>query len=177
VRREANWAFDSLVDGEHVVVAEDDREHVHSVIWVGASMQNDRKWPRSNYGPLIDLFAPGDAIQSAANGHDAAFRMDSGTSFVSHDNQGTLIKTNSPTTLCAQAAPHVTGIIACLLSDPLYTGLTPAEMKHKILEMAWPNQVEGGTHFCNGLNSPLSHRRRLLYSDCSRPAPACFVEG
>jgi len=92
VCREANWAFDSLVDGEHVVVPEDDREHVRSVIWVGASMQNDRKWPGSNYGPLIDLFAPGDAIPSAANGHDAAFKNDSGTSFVSLDNQGTLIQ-------------------------------------------------------------------------------------
>jgi hypothetical protein len=96
VRREANWGFDTEVGGEHVVIPEEDREHVHSVIWVGASTQNDRKWPSSNYGPLVDLFAPGDGVTSAANANDAAFKIDSGTSFVSHNNQGTLIKINSP---------------------------------------------------------------------------------
>jgi hypothetical protein len=50
-------------------------------------------------------------------------------------------------------------------------------MKQKILAMAWPNQVAGGEHVCNGLNSLLPDRRRLLYSDCSRPAPEYFVEG
>ncbi|KIM40403.1 hypothetical protein M413DRAFT_178904 [Hebeloma cylindrosporum] len=124
IRREANWCFDSQVNGQHVVVPEADRGHVHSVIWVGASTKTDRRWTSSNYGPLIDLFAPGAPISSAGNQSDTAVELAPGTSF---------------------AAPHVAGIIACLLSDPQYRDLTPAQMKQKVLATAWQNQVEGVT--------------------------------
>lgn len=57
-----------------------------SVIWVGASISNDRIWGSSNYGPRIDLFAPGEGITSATNTSDNAVKKDSGTSMASPDN-------------------------------------------------------------------------------------------
>lgn len=111
----ANWKLDEI--------PVEDQHHVQSIIWVGASTSEDKRWVYSNYGPIIDLFAPGLTIKSATHegGSDTSATTESGTSF---------------------AAPHVAGIIACLLSHPLYKDLDPRRMKDKILAMAWPDAVK-----------------------------------
>jgi hypothetical protein len=81
--------------------AENDKDHLDSIIWVGASTPRDTKWPWSAYGPNIDLFAPGEFIHSARNENDTSSLAEGGvrggTSDVSHeiDNKDTLIATNS----------------------------------------------------------------------------------
>ena len=76
---------------------ENDKEHLDSIIWVGASTPQDTKWAHSAYGPNIDLFAPGEFTYSATNTSDTSSAAGCGTSDVSHDieNNGTLIATNS----------------------------------------------------------------------------------
>ena len=64
---------------------------VPAAITVGAADEMDRRESYSNYGPGIDIFAPGDSIPSAYMGAPDATRTDSGTSL---------------------AAPHVTGVAA-----------------------------------------------------------------
>lgn len=80
---------------------EDGDRSYESVIWVAASTPQDKTIKShdigSAYGPLIDLFAPGEAVKSATHRGDSDNSNAEywGTSFVSHDNRGTLITTNS----------------------------------------------------------------------------------
>lgn len=108
-----NWRPEELT-AEHGL-APADAVHLESVIWVGASTSTDEIRHDSKFGPRIDLFAPGDAIISATNRGDDSTNAKvanspeksgikktpvdqsgplGGTSFVSHDNKGTLITTN-----------------------------------------------------------------------------------
>ncbi|KAK2467921.1 hypothetical protein APHAL10511_000216 [Amanita phalloides] len=139
---EVNESLVKLIkDGIHVVVAAGDEDKplpklgrdLESIIWVGASTLGDKKWKYSNYGPGVDLFAPGEDIKSAtcSSGDIYSEATQSGTAF---------------------AVPHVTGIIACLLSHPSYSALEPKMMKEKILAMA-EDVVNHGEHICNGLNT------------------------
>lgn len=87
-----------------------DNQYVDDIIFVGASTKNDEIWGHSNpisptsgsaYGPLVDVFAPGDSIISATHSNEEWKRLSalsepaSGTSFVSHDDNGNLITTKS----------------------------------------------------------------------------------
>jgi subtilisin family serine protease len=65
-----------------------------SAITVGASDWDDERAYFSNYGSLVDLFAPGDYITSAWNTSNTATNVESGTSM---------------------AAPHVAGAAALIL--------------------------------------------------------------
>jgi serine protease len=66
------------------------------VITVGATMSNDYRSGFSNWGPCVDLFAPGSFITSAWIGSPYAVNVESGTSM---------------------ATPHVAGVAALYLEE------------------------------------------------------------
>ena len=84
------------------------------VITVGSTDPvDDKKWPRSNIGSKIDIFAPGVDIVSVDTRNEGDWSRDSGTSF---------------------AAPHVAGVAALILGrNP---GLWPEKVRTRILEAA-----------------------------------------
>lgn len=93
----------------------------------------------SNYGPGVDVFAPGGNILSASREGPQASKIMSGTSMVSLIPR-TYSKLTTPHT---QAAPHVSGLIACLISANPGIILTPAQMKARVLELARDSMVLG----------------------------------
>jgi len=52
-----------------------------SVIVVGATTSTDSKASWSNYGPFVDLMAPGSSVYTTSNSHNNAYGGASGTSF------------------------------------------------------------------------------------------------
>ncbi|MFI0814268.1 S8 family peptidase [Streptomyces sp. NPDC021098] len=78
---------------------------VPQAITVGATDRADRRDPFSNWGPAVDLFAPGDRIVSASRTSDTAAATLSGTSM---------------------AAPHVAGAAALYLAA--HRSATPAQV-------------------------------------------------
>ena len=84
-------------------------------ITVGATTSSDARASFSNFGPCVDLFAPGASITSAWIGSTTATRTISGTSM---------------------AAPHVAGAVALLLA--LESGLIPSAVAERIAATATP---------------------------------------
>jgi len=91
---------------------------VAAAITVGSSTMTDARSSFSNFGSVVDIFAPGSSILSASNGSDTATL--SGTSM---------------------ATPHVAGVAARFLqSNP---GASPATVRNEIVNQATLNHLSG----------------------------------
>ena len=86
---------------------------VPEAITVGATDDSDTRAGFSNFGPLLDLFAPGVSILSASNASDTEYTWKSGTSM---------------------AAPHVTGVVAQYLAK--VGNQTPAAVRNALVAAA-----------------------------------------
>lgn len=91
---------------------------VTEAITVGSTTNTDARSSFSNYGSVLDLFAPGSSITSAWHTSDSATNTISGTSM---------------------AAPHVAGAAALHLADNRTA--TPAQVSSALTSAATPNVV------------------------------------
>ncbi|TBU37440.1 serine proteinase [Dichomitus squalens] len=87
-----------------------------SAVTVGASNMLDRRWHLSNYGAVLNIFAPGENIQMATIGDRSATIYSSGTSF---------------------ACPHLAGLIAYTIS--LRGNQSPSAMSQYLKSTALAN--------------------------------------
>ncbi|QSQ14541.1 S8 family serine peptidase [Myxococcus landrumensis] len=87
-------------------------------ITVGATNKDDDKASFSNYGPCVDLFAPGEDIESAGIADDTATELNSGTSM---------------------ATPHVAGAAALFLET--HPSATPAQVRDALIAASVPGHV------------------------------------
>ncbi|MBK3579351.1 S8 family peptidase [Streptomyces sp. MBT65] len=99
---------------------------VKQAITVGATDRNDAKAPFSNFGPAVDLFAPGVSITSASYASDTGKATFSGTSM---------------------ASPHAAGAAAVYLAG--HPRATPAQVSAALVAGAVSGKVSGA-----GLGSP-----------------------
>lgn len=112
---------------------------VAEAITVGATTSTDAKAGYSNYGTILDLFAPGSTITSAWNTSDTATNTINGTSM---------------------ASPHVAGAAALhLAANPT---ATPAQVSAALTTAATPNVVTSP-----GTGSP--NRLLYVGSDAPNP--------
>ncbi|GAA3391399.1 S8 family peptidase [Streptomyces roseoviridis] len=91
---------------------------VGEAITVGSTTSSDARSSFSNYGSVLDIFAPGSSIKSAWNTNDTATNTISGTSM---------------------ATPHVAGAAALYLADN--PTATPAAVSTALTSAATPNVV------------------------------------
>ena len=93
---------------------------VSEAITVGSTTINDARSSFSNFGSIVDIFAPGSSIISAYNTSDTATATLSGTSM---------------------ATPHVTGIAARILQAT--PTASPATVRNQIVSNATTNRLSG----------------------------------
>jgi subtilisin family serine protease len=93
---------------------------VDAAITVGSTDRADNRSLFSNYGPCVDVFAPGEEIVSSFIGSDTAVATGSGTSM---------------------ATPHVTGAAALLLAA--HPDWTPQQVRDAIVNGAHTGMVLG----------------------------------
>ncbi|MBC9711446.1 S8 family peptidase [Streptomyces sp. TRM66268-LWL] len=93
---------------------------VPEAITVGSTEADDLRSAFSNWGPSVDLFAPGGEITSLSNASDTAVVTESGTSM---------------------AAPHAAGAAALYLAD--HRDASPAEVGTALQEKAAQGKVLG----------------------------------
>ena len=91
---------------------------VQEAITVGATDSSDNRWSSSNFGPLVDLFAPGVNIPGAAVTSDSATTTGSGTSL---------------------SAPHVAGVAALYLQGNPQA--SPAVVQQSLLDNSTTDRV------------------------------------
>ncbi|WP_330241280.1 S8 family peptidase [Streptomyces sp. NBC_00525] len=95
---------------------------VPEAITVASSTVDDQQSSFSNYGPVVDLYAPGSDITSAWNDSDTGSNTISGTSM---------------------ATPHVVGAAAVYLAG--HPDATPAEVAAALTEGATPDAIGNAT--------------------------------
>jgi aqualysin 1 len=93
---------------------------VSEAITVGASTSSDARSSFSNFGSVVDIFAPGSSITSAWSTSDTATNTISGTSM---------------------ATPHVTGVAARYLQNNRTA--SPATVRNAIVNAATPGRLSG----------------------------------
>jgi subtilisin family serine protease len=93
---------------------------VTQAITVGATTMSDQRSSFSNFGSVVDIFAPGSSIQSAYRTSDTATATLSGTSM---------------------AAPHVAGVVARFLQAS--PGASPATVRNELVAQASLNRLSG----------------------------------
>lgn len=93
---------------------------VSTAITVGATTRTDARATYSNYGPTVDIFAPGSDITAGWNTSDTATYTGNGTSF---------------------AAPHVSGAAAVYLTN--HPGASPAAVATALVNGATSNVITG----------------------------------
>ncbi|MGW5734204.1 MULTISPECIES: S8 family peptidase [Streptomyces] len=93
---------------------------VPAAITVGATSSTDAKASWSNYGSVLDIFAPGVSIKAGWNTSDTATNTISGTSM---------------------ATPHVAGAAAVYLAG--HTSATPAQVSSALVNGATSGKVTG----------------------------------
>jgi subtilisin family serine protease len=93
---------------------------VSEAITVGSSTSSDARSSFSNYGSVVDIFAPGSSILSAWHTSNSATRTISGTSM---------------------AAPHVAGVAARYLQSA--PNASPAQVRNEIVNNATTNRLSG----------------------------------
>ncbi|CCX08368.1 peptidase S8/S53 domain-containing protein [Pyronema domesticum] len=101
---------------------------ISSVISVGAIDINDQRPIFSNFGGCTSLFAPGDQITSTWTGDNA--------------NDNNKINTIRGTSM---ACPHVSGLVAYMLSMNPSLATNPIAMKQLIMDTAVPISIDKGT--------------------------------
>lgn len=125
---------------------------VSEVITVGSSTKKDQLSYFSNYGPCVDIVAPGSDITSTW--------IDSTTS----------VSTISGTSM---ACPHVAGAVARYLSRPWADDVLPSpdQVKKYILDLATKNELDLDIGN-NGPSVAQSTPNSLLYMPCSTESVA-----
>jgi subtilisin family serine protease len=93
---------------------------VSEAITVGASTINDARSSSSNFGSVVDIFAPGSSILSAWNTSDTATATLSGASM---------------------ASPHVAGVAARYLQNN--PGASPSAVRNAIVNASTTNRLSG----------------------------------
>lgn len=93
---------------------------VSTAITVGATTRTDARASYSNYGPVVDLFAPGSGVTAGWNDSDSATYTGNGTSF---------------------AAPHVSGAAAAYLTA--HPGSSPATVASVLVNGATNGVLSG----------------------------------
>ncbi|MEV8528912.1 S8 family serine peptidase [Streptomyces sp. NPDC052000] len=96
--------------------------HVKEAITVASSTKNDEQSSFSNFGPVVDLYAPGSDITSDWNTSDTATNTISGTSM---------------------ATPHVVGAAAVYLAG--HKDATPGQVSDALTNGATPDKISNAS--------------------------------
>jgi aqualysin 1 len=121
---------------------------VREAITVGATTSSDSRASYSNFGPCVDVFAPGSSIVSASHGSDTATSTKSGTSM---------------------AAPHTAGAAALVLGN--VPSADPATVMRTLVDDATTGVLKS-----IGTGSPDRLLHAALRSDGSAGDPATEPE-
>lgn len=123
--------------------------NVPEAITVAASSATDARTQWTNYGPCVDIFAPGSSIMSSTFDNDNSSGTKSGTSM---------------------ASPHVAGAAALVLQQA--PGATPAQVRDYLVNQSTKNIITPVT-LNNGhtMNSHLLYSRTVVPGDMAGKPP------
>ncbi|MFF3062774.1 S8 family serine peptidase [Streptomyces sp. NPDC057909] len=143
---------------------------VTEAITVGATTSTDARASYSNYGSVLDLFAPGSSITSAWNTDDTATNTISGTSMATPHVTGTaaLYLADNPTaTPLAVSSALVTLATTGAVGDP---GAGSPNRLLRIPSSCTPRQLLGNPGFETGTPPPWTTTPNVLDNYSGKPA-------